>query len=110
MLAKLITNTIVNFTLESCYFVEVEMTDFIDQDKSKTGNLSMGFRSYNPLDVSGNPPSVSPVPLWECSITFQIVPSIQSNWLGQADSETVLRIFCVHLCFCKVKYPHIPSS
>lgn len=50
------------------------MTDFINQDKNKTENLSMGFRSYNPLDVSGNPPSVSLVPLWECSITFQMCP------------------------------------
>lgn len=56
MLAKLIANTIVNFTLESCYFVEVKVTDFINQDKNKTENSSMGFRSYNPLDMSSNPP------------------------------------------------------
>lgn len=74
MPAKLITNTLVTFTLESCYFVEVEMTDFINQDKNKTENSSMGFRSYNPLDVSGNPPGVSPVPLWESSVTFRMCP------------------------------------
>lgn len=82
MLAKLITNTMVNFTLESCYFVEAEMTDFINQDKNKTKNSSMGFRSYNPLDVPGNPPSVSPVPLWECSITFQMCPMDTAKLAG----------------------------
>lgn len=90
MLAKLITNTIVNFTLESCYFVEVEMTDFIDQDKSKTGNLSMGFRSYNPLDVSGNPPSVSPVPPLG---VFYNLPNVSRGYSQTGWARLTLRLF-----------------
>lgn len=36
MLAKIITDIIVNATLESYYFVEVERTDYINQDENKT--------------------------------------------------------------------------
>lgn len=103
MLAKIITDIIVNATLESYYFVEVERTDYINQDENKTeiwacvlDPVTPPGVSCTPLGVSCNPPGMS----HRCS---------QTGW-ARVTSETARRIFCVHLCVCKVKCPHIPSA